>query len=90
MKTNLKLNSEIGIDLEKWLPKLGACARAIWTLLLGGYHEAQWGKERIASETGYSVTSGGFNNSLSALSALGLIERLPGGMVRINPEIVNL
>jgi hypothetical protein len=47
-------------------------------------------KERIATATGYSPTSGGFNNSLSELSSLGLIERLPGGMIRINEEILNL
>jgi hypothetical protein len=43
-----------------------------------------------AERTEYSVNSGGFNNSLSELSALGLIERMPGGSIRINPEVLNL
>ncbi len=82
----------VDISLEKWLSKLGACSRTIWHFLLKSATPADdsWVKEKIAEDTGYSVSSGGFNNSLSELSALGLIERMPGGMVRINPEILNL
>ncbi len=79
-------------SLEKWGSKLGMCSRKIWEFMLehqdndGRLHS----KDTIATATGYSVTSGGFNNSISELSALGLIERLSGGMVRINPEILSL
>ncbi len=80
----------IDTSLEKWSSKLGACSRAIWEYLLGGQLENEYQKDEIAQATNYSVSSGGFNNSLSELSALGLIERVPGGMVRINPEILDL
>lgn len=81
---------ELNISLNNWLPKLGACARKIWELMLAHHVDETWTKEQLGSETGYSPMSGGFNNALSGLSALGLIERLPGGSVRINPEIINL
>jgi len=83
----------LDISLEKWLPKLGACSRKIWELLIKDIRNdtfVNWPKENIALETGYSVTSGGFNNSISELSALGLIERIPGGLIKINPEILDL
>lgn len=89
-----QLNNELYIQpdtsLEKWLSKLGACSRAIWAKMLEHHPDEAWTKEQMAQETGYSATSGGFNNSLYELSALGLIERMPGGMIRINPEILNL
>lgn len=81
---------EVDPSLEKWLPKLGVCARKIWDLMLNHHIEECWSKEQIANETGYSVTSGGFNNSISELSSLGLIERLPQAQMRINPELYNL
>lgn len=81
---------DVDISLEKWLPKLGACPRKVWELMLNHHEEETWTKEQIANETGYSVTSGGFNNSLSEMSSLGLIERLPGAQIRINPEILEL
>lgn len=81
---------EVDPSLQKWSPKLGACARKIWDLMLNHHIEECWSKEQIANETGYSVTSGGFNNSISELSSLGLIERLPQAQMRINPELYNL
>lgn len=86
---NRDLIIPIDKSLEKWLLKLGACSRKIWELMLTNT-ETNWSKDKIASDTGYSVTSGGFNNSISELSALGLIERVSGSMVRVNPEILNL
>ncbi len=79
-------------SLEKWSSKLGVCSRKIWELLIDPNHnpEHEYSKEEISDKTGYSVNSSSFNNSLSQLSGLGLIERVPGGMVRINPEILNL
>ncbi len=80
----------VNTSLEKWLPKLGACSRKIWEFMLEHQSHGSISKEDIAAETGYSATSGGFNNSLSELSALGLVERVPGGIIRINPEILEL
>lgn len=78
---------EIDTSLPKWLPKLGACARKIFEYLLTVSDSST--KDEIAQQTGYSVTSGGFNNSISELSSLGLIER-QNGTIRINPEILDL
>lgn len=80
---------DIDTFLEKWLSKLGACSRKIWKLMLDGDREESWSKNIIAERTSYSVTSGGFNNSISELSALGLIVREQGS-IKINPEILNL
>lgn len=84
------LTIPVDVSFEKWLSKLGACARAVWKLMLDHHSDETWRKEQIADETGYSVTSGGFNNSLSELSALGLIERMQGGLIRINPEVLDI
>lgn len=78
----------VDTSLEKWTLKLGACPRKIYALLLlfkGDIHT----KEFIATNTGYSATSGGFNNSIYELSGLGLIEKTAGGY-RINPEILEI
>jgi hypothetical protein len=80
---------EIDKSLSKWSAKLGACSRKIWDAMLAHHPDELWTKEQLGSETGYSPTSGGFNNSISELSALGLIERVPGG-VRINPELFKI
>lgn len=84
----------IDTSLEKWSSKLGACARKIWEVLLDHMNTAGVAEQiplnDIAEMTEYSVTSGGFNNSVSELSALGLIERMPGRSIRINPEILDL
>lgn len=76
-------------DPMVWGQKLGACERQIYQFLWNRPRE-QFGKDYIAQQTGYSVTSGGFNNALSRLSTLALIERLPQGIVRLNPAILDL
>ena len=80
---------EVNISLEKWIHKLSACSRKIWELMLTNT-DTNWPKDKIADDTGYSATSGGFSNSISELSALGLIERLSGSLIRVNPEILEL
>lgn len=81
---------DIDTSLEKWSAKLGACSRAIWQMLLNHERTQSWSKDTIAEKTGYSITSGGFTNSISELAALGLIVRVERGTVMINPEILNL
>ncbi len=78
------------IAIEKWIGKLDKCSSVILKHMLNHHRDETHTKDQIGEATGYSVTSGGFNNSLSELSSLGLIERLPGGMVRINPVIIGL
>jgi hypothetical protein len=86
--------SEMGIledvdhKLEDWVNKLGRCERSIYELLLQNPDD-EYPKEQLGDETGYSASSGGFNNALSRLSTLGLIER-NGGSVRLNREITHL
>ncbi len=75
--------------LEDWIAKLGACERKVYERLLKE-PSSVFSKDEIASETGYSAGSGGFNNALSRLSTLGLVKREHGGQVRINPEVVGL
>ena len=59
---------------EYWLqhPRLDKCCRAIVTALRSA--ERAVGKAELAELTGYSANSGGFNNALSKLRTLGLIE----------------
>lgn len=79
----------VDTSLEKWSPKLGACSRKIWELILTNT-ETNWPKSKIAEDTGYYESSSGFANSLSELSSLGLIVRVGNGLISINPEILNL
>jgi hypothetical protein len=57
-----------------WLghPRLDKCCRAIVSSLRS--RKGAVGKEDLAGLTGYSANSGGFNNALSRLRTLGLIE----------------
>lgn len=77
-------NARIG-----WLQKLGKCERVIFEHL--NHHEDEpFTKDQLGQVTNYSPTSGGFNNALSKLSTLGLIDRRSDGTIRLNPEIVGL
>ncbi len=53
-------------------PRLDKCSRAIVSALRG--KGGAVGKEELARLTGYSANSGGFNNALSKLRTLGLIQ----------------
>ena len=77
-------NARIG-----WLQKLGKCERVIFEHL--NHHEDEpFTKDQLGQITNYSPTSGGFNNALSKLSTLGLIDRRSDGTIRLNPEIVGI
>lgn len=96
--TNHQIRQDLLVDvdtsLEKWLSKLGACSKKIFQFLLSKYANHQenlhYAKSEIVAATEYSETSGGFNNSIYELSALGLIERLSSGIIKINQEILDL
>jgi hypothetical protein len=59
---------------EYWLqhPRLDKCSRALMSALRG--RKGAVGKDELAGLTGYSANSGGFNNALSKLRTLGLIQ----------------
>lgn len=71
-------------SLETYLNKLGLAPKKIYEVLLENPDET-FTKERLGELTGYSPTSGGFNNAISELNTLGLAERSDGG-VRLNRE----
>ena len=73
--------------LEDWINKLGKCERKIYQTLLD-FPDDDWKKEDLADHTGYAPSSGGFNNALSRLKTLGLINRPRGGLVTFNQELL--
>jgi len=77
-------------NIETYKKNLGKCEREIYEVLLQ-HPEQTFTKEQLASstETPYSPGSGGFNNALSRLNTLELIER-SNGRIRLNPELLEL
>ena len=62
-----------GAELQRyWLGRLGRCERAILTVLLGAHPDAM-SKHDLANQTGYSASSGGFDNALGRLRRFQLI-----------------
>lgn len=60
--------------LEHWMTQLSKAERAILAALADAYPNAMT-KEEVGSATGYEPAGGGFNNALSRLRTLELIER---------------
>lgn len=85
----IQQDGNVDYKLDQWISKLRKCERAIYEQLLE-CPENSFTKDDIADATGYSKGSGGFNNSLSKLSTLGLIQRNLDGTIALNREIVNL
>lgn len=67
--------------------KLGKAEREIYRFLAD--NPGQHSKDEIGAATGYSPTSGGFNNSIYHLNSIGLIIK-GADDIELNPEIVNL
>jgi len=59
--------------IQYWLGRLGKCERACLEALCSEY-PAAIPKEVLANATGYEASGGGFNNALSKLRTLELIE----------------
>ena len=57
--------------LQHWLGRLGKCEREILSAL---YKQGQLHKADLAETTGYAASGGGFNNAISALRTLTLVE----------------
>ena len=77
-------------NIETYKNNLGKCEREIYEVLLQ-HPDRFFSKEDLsqATETTYSSGSGGFNNSLSRLNTLELIDR-QNGQIRLNPELLEL
>lgn len=71
------LNSETRVNTPKSGGALGKCPLAILQFL-ASFPERSWSKAQVGIATGYSPSSGGFNNSLSELTTKGLICRNDG------------
>lgn len=69
-----------------WVNKLAKCEGAILAQLIGCYPGTMH-KAEIADVTGYQASSGGFNNSLSRLRTLELIEGK--GDIRASDSLFN-
>lgn len=75
-------------NIESYAAKLGKCPRAIFLLLLSA-PTSYFEKQNIANTTGYSVTSGSFNNAISELNTLELICK-SRTQIRLHPDIAAL
>jgi len=62
---------------EHWMSQLPKCEREILRVLMDA-HPGSMTKEQLGEQTGYSTNSGGFNNALSHLRTLELIEGYGG------------
>lgn len=86
------LGSDIGLHekftIDNWAEKLPKCASVIFQFLMQNSN-TEFSKEEIGVNTGYQFSSGGFNNALSKLNALGLIKR-DGGQIKLNSDILEL
>ncbi len=77
---------EFSIDL--FVQKLPKCPKELFKLLLDNPGQ-EFSRDEIAGHTGYSPTSGGFNNAVYKLNTLGLIQR-DNGKIKLSPEIEEL
>lgn len=79
---------EYNYDVSLWVSRLDKCPREIFKFLLD-HPEQIYSKVIVADMLGYSVSSGGFKNSVSKLSSLGLLTR-HGQDIAINKDILDL
>ncbi len=85
-----ELTGEFDFSKEEIISKLSKCEKEIYDVLLQNQEET-FGKEELAMNTStqYSANSGGFNNAISRLNTLGLIQRT-SGIIKLNPELLEL
>lgn len=86
IELNLDRNYEMSI--EKWYSWLGKCEGKVLKILYE-HREQSFSKTEIAEVTGYSSSSGGFNNAISKLNSLELIQK-EGSALRFNQEFEGL
>ncbi len=85
-----ELTGEFDFSKEAIISKLSKCENEIYNVLIEN-QEDSYSKEELAETTpsNYSPNSGGFNNAISRLNTLGLLER-NGGLIKLNPEVLVL
>jgi len=83
---DIELHEEFTVD--NWAWKLPRCASIIYQFLKEK-PDTEFSKEEIAEQTGYQPDSGGFNNAISKLNQLRLINRI-NGRIKFNEEILEL
>lgn len=74
--------------LQNWIDKLDKCQKAIYQFLLDNPSDS-FDKSEVADHTGYAHSSGGFNNAISRLNTLGLIQR-NSGRLQINEDLLGI
>lgn len=84
------LIGEFDFSKEAIVSKLSKCEKEIYTVLTN-YPDSEFSKEDLSQETstGYSHSSGGFNNALSKLKTLGIMIR-NNGLIKLHPEMLEL
>ena len=87
---NANLMEDYNFSKEAIIQKLGKCEKEIYTVLLNNPYE-EYLKEQIAemTTTNYSSNSGSFNNSISRLKTLGILQK-HSGKIKLNPELLEI
>lgn len=89
-----EINSDIAttfdFSINNIINILNKCEKEIYQVLLDNPNN-EFSREELASScpSSYSSTSGGFNNSLSRLKTLGLIEK-SGNIIKLNSELLEI
>lgn len=73
--------------LERWASRLGKAPRLIMEALATAWPDTMT-KDEVAAVTGYEPNGGGFNNALSRLRTLELIERV-GSSIRASEDLLD-
>lgn len=74
---------------EEWANKLPKCERAIYQIAASDPN-VELSRAELAERSGYSSNSSGFNNALSHLRSIGLIEGYHGQGIRLNRALVQV
>jgi hypothetical protein len=71
---------------NKFLSVLGGAQRRV----VDAFGDAPLSKEEVAERSGYSITSSGFEKTLSQLSSINVVVREGGGVVRLSDWVMEL
>lgn len=76
-------------SLEDWMKRLGGGAKKIYEVLLKN-PGSEFTKEELGHAVGMESNGGSFNTYISRLATLGLVDRPSSGIVRLNPELLEI
>ena len=92
MKSINIFESGKGIDFSKEaiISKLGKCEREIYNVLLNDPY-GEFSKENLAvnTESGYEPSGGSFNNAISKLKNLGVLNK-NGDVIKFNEDLLEI